>query len=64
MNATRKPNHEKRKTRPYWSNGLNRGTDFAFRVIGLISGEAKSTWKSDLPMVATELVIPACAMQL
>jgi hypothetical protein len=41
MNATMKPSHENINTRPYLSNGLNNGTDLAFRFMGLISGAAK-----------------------
>lgn len=33
-----KPNHEKKKTRPYLLMGLNIGTERAFLLIGLTSG--------------------------
>lgn len=32
--ATMKPTHEKKNTRPYWSNGFRIGIDLAFRVPG------------------------------
>lgn len=33
-----KPNHEKKKTRPYTSKGFRTGIERAFRLIGLVSG--------------------------
>ena len=36
--AIMKPNHEKKKTRPYMLMGLKKGMERAFRLIGLISG--------------------------
>lgn len=54
-NATMKPKQAKKKTRPYRSIGLKMGMVKAFRLAGLISGEAKRTlreaiagWRSDI----------------
>jgi hypothetical protein len=41
--ATKKPNHEKKKTRPYMLRTLKKGTDRALWLIGLTSGALKST---------------------
>lgn len=41
QNATMKPNHEKKKTRPYTFHTLNMGIDRALRLTGLISGAAQ-----------------------
>ena len=38
QNASKKPNHEKKNTRPYWLTGFKTGIDRAFLVIGLTSG--------------------------
>lgn len=44
-NATKNPSHEKKNTLPYLSNGFNIGIDFAFWLVGLISGDATSDLK-------------------
>ena len=41
--ATKKPNHEKKNTRPYMLTGLNMGIDRALWLIGLTSGALKRT---------------------
>ena len=38
QNASMKPNHEKKKTRPYMSKGLKNGKLLAFLLIGLTLG--------------------------
>lgn len=39
--ATKKPNHEKKKVRPYLLMGLRIGIDLAFLVMGLTSGASQ-----------------------
>lgn len=39
------PSHEKKKTRPYWSNGFSTGIDLAFLLLGLTSGGATRSLK-------------------
>lgn len=50
--AMKKPNQEKKKTRPYMSMGLNTGIDRALWLIGLTSGARHSTEGEN--MVAAE----------
>ena len=38
QNATKKPNQEKKKTRPYLLIGFNKGKERAFLLMGLTSG--------------------------
>lgn len=47
-NATMNPSHEKVNTRPYLSKGLRTGIDNAFRLLGLISGETKSSRRKSI----------------
>lgn len=42
------PSHEKVKTRPYLSKGFRTGIDNAFRLLGLISGETKSSFRKSI----------------
>lgn len=42
------PSHENVKTRPYLSKGLKTGIDKAFRLLGLTSGETKSSFTKSI----------------
>lgn len=48
------PSHEKKNTRPYWSNGFRTGTDLALRLLGLISGEATSSLRNSTAIAWAE----------
>jgi hypothetical protein len=48
QNAMKKPNHEKKKTRPYLLKGLKKGMERAFLLMGLTSG---SFHRNEMPML-------------
>lgn len=48
QNANMKPNHEKKKTRPYLLTGLKMGTERAFWLMGLTSGAETMALKIDM----------------
>lgn len=54
----KKPRYEKKKTLPYLSTGLKTGMDFAFLLIGLISGALQSclSWNPMLKIWGTGIV--------
>lgn len=56
-NATMNPSHENVKTRPYLSKGLKTGIDKAFRLLGLTSGEMKSSFTKSIAHVPLILSI-------
>lgn len=55
------PSHEKVKTRPYLSKGFRTGIDNAFRLLGLISGETKSSFKKS---IACRPTLPDCMYEM
>ena len=55
------PSHEKVKTRPYLSKGFRTGIDSAFRLLGLISGETKSSFTKS---IACRPTLPNCMYEM
>ena len=55
--ATKKPNQEKKKTRPYWLNGFKAGMVRAFLLMGLTTG---ADHRLETPMFKVLITVPVC----